>query len=33
MLIEQVRNAVEIWKDDLGSDAAELERELRELTP
>lgn len=33
MLIEQVRNAVEIWKDDLGSDAVELERELRDLTP
>jgi hypothetical protein len=32
MGIEQVRNAMDIWKDDLGSDVAELERELRNLT-
>lgn len=28
---DQIRNALIVWRDDLGSDAAEIERELAEL--
>lgn len=29
--VEQIRNAIDVWRDDLGADAAKLERELEEL--
>lgn len=31
MQVEQIRNAIDVWRDDLGADAAKLDRDLQEL--
>ncbi len=32
MQVEQIRNAIEVWREDLGADAAKLEQELETLS-